>query len=468
MQREKVKQERPKFVLEEYCFDKQLAFINDSNKFKTAVCSRRAGKTEACSADLYYTAYSNDDVNVLYITLSRKNAKKIIWRNLLKLSRKYTPDAKIDNVELTIELPNGSMIMCSGAKDESEIEKFRGLAFKKVYIDEAQAFKQYLRELIDDVIEPALYDYDGSLALIGTPNAMCAGVFFDASHQKEGFVGWSNHHWTIYDNPHILRKSGKTPDQLLEATLKRKGITRSDPSFRRESLGQWVYDADSLIYKFNPNKNLYDELPTGHKWEYILGIDVGFDDADALAVLAFSRTSPHVYLVEEQIKAKQGITELAELIKSLDKTYSFIKKVIDTGGLGKKIKEEIATRHQISLMPAEKARKREFIELLNDDLRTDKLFVKKDMVICQDWTMLQWDKSNPEKWKEDSAFHSDIADSVLYAWREARHFLYTPPEKVLHRDSDEFMDREEQREAEELNRPSTEWWEKGFEMKLAA
>jgi hypothetical protein len=33
------------FKIAEHCFDKQLKFINDTARFKTAVCSRRAGKT---------------------------------------------------------------------------------------------------------------------------------------------------------------------------------------------------------------------------------------------------------------------------------------------------------------------------------------------------------------------------------------------------------------------------------------
>ncbi len=462
--REKEKQERPKFVLAEYCFDKQLDFILDPNKFKTAVCSRRAGKTEACSADLFDTAMNFPGTNVLYITLSRKNAKKIIWRALCKLQRQYDEKAKVDNVELTIELTNGSMIICSGAKDESEIEKFRGLAFKKVYIDEAQAFKSYLKELIDDVIEPALYDYDGSLSLIGTPNASCAGVFFDACHQKHGFVGWSNHHWTIFDNPHIKRKSGKTPEQLLEATLKRKGITKDDPSFRRESLGQWVYDGDSLMYKFDAKRNTYQKLPD-EKWFYILGVDVGFMDADALAVLAFSHTHPNVYMVDELIKTKQTVTDLAEQIKYLDKKYQFTKKVMDAGALGKKIQEEIRQRHGIHMEAAEKHRKKEFIELLNDDLRTGRFLVKPDMTVCEDYDKLQWDKSdlkNKLKWKEDSSFHSDIADAVLYAWREAKHFASENKAMLYDRDSTEYMDEQERLEAERLDKKTGKpWFEEG-------
>jgi hypothetical protein len=461
--RVKSKAERLKFTLEDHCFDKQLAFVTDPAKFKTAVCSRRAGKSEGCGADLWFTASNHPGVNCLYITLSRKTAKKIIWRILLKLQRKYDPKAKIDNVELTIELTNGSLIMCSGAKDESEIEKFRGMAFKKVYIDEAQAFKSYLKELISDVIEPALYDYDGSLALIGTPNASCSGVFYDACNKKPGFDGWANHHWTIHDNPHILAKSGKTPAQHLSETLKRKGITEADPSFQRESLGKWVYDGDTLMFKYDAKRNTYKELPADCEWHYILGVDIGWNDADALAVLAFSPDVPQVYMVEELIQPRQTISDLATSIKILQSKYTFMKMVIDAGALGKKIQEEIRQRHGIHMEAAEKSRKAEFIELMNDDLRRGMFLTKPEFQINEDFTKLQWDKSNKDRWKEDNYFHSDISDATLYAWRTSKHYGYEPPKPVYKRESEEFMHEQEALEEARAASNPKEWWDDGFE-----
>jgi hypothetical protein len=461
------KAEAPKFVLEEHCFDKQLLFITDPAKFKTAYCSRRAGKTEACAADLFHTALNRPNTNSLYITLSRKSAKRIIWRCLLQLDRKYKTNAKVDNVELTLEFPNGSMIYCSGAKDLAEIDKFRGMALVKVYIDEAQSFKPYLRELIDDVIGPALYDYDGSLALIGTPNAACAGVFFDACHQRHGFRGWKNHHWTIYDNPWIERKSGKTVEAILNQVLIDKGITRDDPTFQRESLGVWKYDGNALMYPgFEPKRNVYEKLPEGKEYHYVLGCDIGWTDADALAVVAFSKDSPQAYLVEELVSNKNDITDFVNQVKYLEKKYTFTKKVMDAGALGKKIQEEIRQRHGLHLEAADKHRKTEYIELLNDDLRTGKFLVERGMIVIEDWRNLQWDKSNPFKWKEDSSFHSDIADAVLYAWREAKHFGYEAQQQKHGRNTDAYAIEQEEQAAEALGerlKAGNDWWSEGFE-----
>jgi phage terminase large subunit len=150
------------FRLEDFLFDKQLKFVQDPHEFKVAVCSRRSGKTIACAADLIDTAINNPEVVCLYITLSRNNAKKLIWPEIQKINRVHHLGGEEDNTELAMKFSNGSIIYLSGAKDESEIEKFRGLALKKVYVDECQSFREYIRNLIDDVISPALLDHSGT------------------------------------------------------------------------------------------------------------------------------------------------------------------------------------------------------------------------------------------------------------------------------------------------------------------
>ena len=126
--------EKPQFRVEEFCFPQQIAFIRDPAKFKTAVCSRRAGKTLSCAADLIETCLTYPNVNVAYITLSRRSAKKIIWKDLRAIIKQFELAVKEDNVDLSMTFENGGTIYVSGATDESDVEKYRGMNFKKVYI----------------------------------------------------------------------------------------------------------------------------------------------------------------------------------------------------------------------------------------------------------------------------------------------------------------------------------------------
>ena len=430
------------FSLADYCFDKQLEFINDPGRFKTAVCSRRAGKTIACAADLLHTAMTLPG-DVAYITLSRRNAKRIIWRELLKLNKEYALGGRIDGTELTIQMPNGNVIHVSGAKDEAEIERFRGMSLRKVYIDEAQSFRPYIKELIEDVIEPALTDYYGSLILIGTPGPIPTGFFYETAQSK----GWSHHHWTMQDNPHIRLKSGKDPLEIIKELAERRGLTLNSPSILREYFGQWVKDADSLVYHFDPTRNLYYELP--NDLIYVMGVDIGWKDADAIAVLGYSTSQRKVYLVEEYVKNEKTITELTEQIRILQEKYDPVKIVMDAGGLGRKIQEEIRKRHTVHIEAAEKTRKAEFIALFNDDLRTGKFKAHSQSMFEEDSYLVQWDYTNPDRPTVSKSYHTDIGDAVLYAWRECKHY-YEQDIKPPPPTQDEYMQQLEAKEAEEM------------------
>ena len=430
-----------KFNITSFLFDKQLSFVEDPAPFKIAVCSRRAGKTVACAAHLIHTAINNPDTTSLYITMTGTSGKRIIWKEFKGLVKKFNLPVKINDIEVSLTFPNNSVVYVIGAKDESEIEKIRGIGIKLCYIDECQSFREYIEYLIDDIIGPALMDNMGSLCLIGTPNAIPVGYFHKVWTQSEG---WSKHSWTFWDNfkwPAVVQ--GHTHDEIFQRELKRSGRALSDPSIRREFFGEWTVDNDSLILHYDKDKNDYNELPSG-SYNYILGIDIGFKDSDALAVLAYSDNSTTTYLVEEIVTAKQGITELVQQVNSLQKRYDISKMVMDFGGLGKKIGEEMIRRHSLPVEPADKTRKMENIELMDDALRTGKLKAKADSRFVQDSYLVEIDrdKTKPDRIVVSSRYHSDIIDAVLYAFKCSPAFAYTAPEKKVRYGSKEWAEQQ--------------------------
>lgn len=432
-QRQKTKIQNKSFMLEDFLFPEQLAFVQDPSLEKIALCSRRSGKTIACAADLIKTAIEHEEVVCLYITLSRNNAKKIVWKELKKINRTYGLNGIENLSELSITFPNRSTVYLSGAKDMSEIEKFRGLALKLVYIDEAQSFRSYIRELVDEAIGPTLADYSGKLCLIGTPPPVPNGYFYDTFTNDGGrkINSFSKHSWTFWNNPFLPKTSGKTHQEILDRDLKRRGLTKEDPSVRREWYGECVVDTNSLLIHYDPLKNGFEQMPST-EMTYILGVDIGFNDADALAVLAWSPKSPNIYLVEEKLARKQDITSLMNSIQDCRSRYAISKIVIDAGALGKKITEELIRRHQIPLMAADKVRKMENVALLNDFLRTGRFKAHEKSQFAQDSFLVEIDrdKSTPDKIKVSDRYHSDIIDAVLYAFKESYAYSYEGP-KVL-------------------------------------
>ena len=412
----------PVFRLEDYLFAQQLAFVRDPAPFKIAVTTRRAGKSTSCVADLVATALETPECVCLYITLSRKNAKRLVWPEFKRINKRFRLRALANESDLSLTFPNGSVVYLLGAKDRSSIEDMRGLPIKKVYLDESQSFPAYIKDLIDDVLGPALIDYAGTLCLIGTPGPVPAGYFFDLTKNKH----WSNHFWSFFDNPFIALKSGKSHQEMLDRELLRRGVTVNDPSIQREWFGKWVIDRDALVFHYDDAVNNYAKLPDRRSFSYILGVDLGYDDADALALMCYHDADQTTFLVQEIITKHQGITPLTEQIDQLTKKYDIHKIVIDTAGLGKKITEEISRRYQIPMVPAEKSRKLEYIELMNDALRTGKLKALQGSRFSQDCNKVEWDldKSTPEKKVISKRFHSDICDAVLYAWRESYSYTF--------------------------------------------
>lgn len=427
-------------------FEEQLAFVEDDSKHVTAVCSRRAGKTVAAAGKLIKTAEKKPGSICLYLALTRLNAKRIVWRTLLDLNAEWGLGAKANETELRLDLPNGSTIYLAGANDKSEIEKFRGLALALVVIDEAQSFPAYVEELVDAVLTPALMDYDGALALIGTPGPVPSGYFYRCS-ASEGFRHFG---WTVFQNPHIERKSKKAPRYHLDEELKRRGVAESDPLIQREWFGRWLADPNSLVFRYDSKRNGYADLPARNGWQYVVGVDLGFDDADAIAVLGWSDEDPGLYLVEEQVVAKQTITTLADQLRAVEAKYKPLGWVADFGGLGKKIAVEVTARTGIPLEAADKERKLEHIELLNDALRTGRFFARPDGRFAQESLLVEWDRSNPERPKIGDRFHSDICDAVLYAFRRCLHWQHVPPEPEIAPGTPAHYERQAQDYQQEL------------------
>jgi hypothetical protein len=103
--------------------------------------------------------------------------------------------------------------------------------------------------------------------------------------------------------------------------------------------------------------------------------------------------------------------------------------VIDEGGLGKKLAEEMRRRHHIPVHPADKTRKMENVAFLNDALRTNIFKAKSTSRFAQDSYGVQIDheKSTPDRIIVKKGFHSDIIDAVLYAFKESPAYTYQQP-----------------------------------------
>lgn len=368
--------------------------------------------------------------NQLYVTSTLKNAKRLIWPTLKKLNTKYGLGGVPNETEAFMRFPaveNEPVIYLGGAKDKDEIEKIRGYegGLKRAAIDEVQAIRAgILTTLVDDIIEPSLFDYDGTLSLVGTPGPVLAGYFYEADEGQQRHA-WEHFFLDMRANPHLQAKSGKAPEQILAELRDRRRWAEDNPTYLREYCGRWVTDSDALALHYDRQRNACERqdapLPG---WRYILVFDIGFDDADAIGVLGWAPHDRRLRLVKEVITRKQGITELGNQLQAVERVFRPERIVGDLGALGKKIGAELQVRWGLNVEAADKQRKAEHVGLLDDALITGSFLAPADSVFAEDCAIVQWDADAKAKGVLvfDDSYHSDIIDAVLYGYRLAQHW----------------------------------------------
>ena len=437
----------------------QQEFFADKSKKRLGRCSRRAGKTHLAAVGLVDAAVRYPNTLVPYITLSIKNARRILWGTLRGIEQQYAMGMEFLENQLVVKVPNGSQIILGGCTDREEIEKFRGSAYSRCVVDESQSIKTSILEiLIDDVIEAATLDLDGEIWMFGTPNASASGYFFDANLKRTS--PWKSFSWTLLDNPHLPGAR-----DWLKRRMEENGWDEDDPTYRREYCGDWCRDENSLVYAFSKKRNVSEDFPEG-EWHYGLGIDLGFSDATALVVVAWSDTVPETYVLDVEKHHGLVTDDIAKRVRMLDAEYGFDRIVCDTGGLGVMITEELNRRHSLNIEAAQKRKKFDHIELMNSDLKKGKLLVvenERTKLLIDEIEILEWDhvERAKGKWIEKSDNENHACDALLYIWRESLGFLHRPGESVFEYGSEGWYRREEQQMEEaalaEIGDQEVEW-----------
>lgn len=434
-------------------FKTQNAFIEDESRLKVVQCTRRAGKSYGAGLYAFKEAYENPGVSVVIISLTRDSVKRIFMKDILStINNKYNVQAKPNLSDLTFTLPNKSVIYLLGVDaNPSDMDKLLGQKNKLVIIDESAFFRQDMNKLIYEVLRPSMIDYDGTIAMISTTSHLTNSLYYDITTGKK--KGWSLHKWTAKDNPYIADKWDKEIEELKKNN---PGIEKT-PMFRRMYLNEWVIDQDALVYKHSED-NLIPAKPKA-KYSYVLGIDLGYEDATAMVVCAYSEHDSNLYVVETFKKSKMIIHDVAKKIKELDKKYDFDNMIIDNAS--KQAVEEMRQRYTLSLIPAEKTGKRDYIELLNSDLTMNHIKILPEAEgLTEEWTNLVWDERKllKGKYEEHPACPNHLSDAFLYAWRYVYNYCAKPKTEFIAPTSEAAVDEFWEKEGESVNDSAVPIW----------
>lgn len=434
-------------------FDRQQDFHNDTSRFKAALCTRRAGKTSMWARTCTVVAVTNPRVLIRIWGITRLRAKQLLWDEFRYIFARHGISTSQNETELTIKFANGSEIRLVGADKDKEVQKKRGDKTKMEVVLEAQLYGPILKSMVEDVIEPCLFDLNGILCLEGTPGLICAGYWFDVSGRddistrwqsiggKEGVgANWSCHRWGVLDNPHLRGQNGTADARVeLEALKKRRRWNNSSPTYVREWLAQWVNDWSALYYAFDERRNTFslsEVKPWGPGWVHVLGWDLGARDDMALVVWGFHPSRPELYeafswkkpgaLSEEVIGVVRGLEE-----KGVDGVrFNIVRRFADTGGGGKMYVDDVASRTGMSFEAAKKTEKFQHVMLMNDDYRSGFIKLQVGSPLQEEVAALPKDPDWPPPEKpeapprEDPRFPNHCCDAGLYSWRGGWHYLH--------------------------------------------
>ena len=389
--------------------------------------ARRSGKTEIMSRIALITEEKHIDGDMLLGAMDLKKVKSLYWNRIMALSDRYGYDFTENKSEDIIRTPAGNRIFFKSIRDKAVIEWARGERFKFALIDEAQtATDSNLRELVDYSLGPAMSDLGGKIVMAGTPPPVHKGIWWE---WRNGAPGVRVYALDYMKNTFL---SPELREAYLDRVRSRRGLIKGqeDAKFRNEYFDAMVEDFQSLVFRYDLKKNNYEkiDIPLSER-NYVVGYDIGYDDADAICVLCYSFHSSKVYLIEEHVGTKQTLAEPTKVLKELQTKYNNPAIIVDTGGLGKKIGQELLHRYQLNILPAEKSDKGGWLHTMRDSLHRGDLKILRGSHAVDEMRLSQW--NDKQDGFDPKGYHPDLLDALLYSYRNIHNYVNMEKEKVI-------------------------------------
>ena len=404
-------------------FPKQNKYLNDrwEHRYRTALCTRRAGKSVGECIDSIEIGEQYPNSRIVYGSITVDSTWSIIYDPIMELDERFKIGIKPKIGDRTFQLQNGSTIKIFGL-DASyrQIRKILGHKLRKATIDEAGSITMNLEKMVKQSIKPALADLRpySWLSLIGTPENIPNTYYQKVTEGLDKDLDWSNHRWTGHDNPFVFKQWKEEIDEMTTANP----LVINASWFKTHYLGEWCTDDELKIINLS-DYNYTDQVPTikNINFKYVLGSDLGYNDACSFVVMAYSPYHENCYIVEAEKDSQMDFTDYANKIRAIQRRYNIQTIIVD--GANKQGIMEVQNRHKIPLIPAEKTDKATYLHLLNDDVKQGKVKILDSGCgeLVTEWSSLIW--KDEQRDKEDDRCHNHASDGALYAWRFCLHYV---------------------------------------------
>jgi len=288
---------------------KQQAFIHkelDNHRFSVLCCHRRFGKTVMLINHLIKSCMTNNNhqPRFAYIAPTYSQAKKIAW-DYLKHYTKNLPNTKYNETELRADFFNGSRIQLLSSENPDSI---RGIYLDGAVIDEAS---QVSRELVDEVIRPALSDRKGWLSLCSTPKGM-NNIFYDLYLKAQ-----SEKDWFLYTAR--ASETKLVDDDELKAALSVMGQATYNQEFECSFIGNVkgsIYG--ELITKLENEKRIA-RVPHDPSYPVNTAWDLGYNDSTA--ILFYQNVGHAINVIDSYENNNKAFPHYAQILKEKDYSY---------------------------------------------------------------------------------------------------------------------------------------------------
>lgn len=425
------------------CHDKQRELLLNPSRFKALLSPRRVGKTTYNLFEVLMHDRRFPGSMIAYIVPdSKAHAKDLFWLPMKELNEKLDLGLIFKEVEKRVITPLGTNILILGAHDEKSPDRLRGNAYSLVLLDECKDFGPHFEELVIEAVLPGLGDYGGTLVLSGTPGNIFEGLFYKITTEEP--EGWTVAKWIKSDNT-FLRIEERDLQKVWETAYKPFGIAMDHPKFLREQKAMWVAEDSERAYLYHPQRNFFSgHLDARKPWDYICGIDIGKRDKMVIQPGAFSSEDPNLYYLKTFAERNMQIDGLYQQWKKMNDEYNFIGTVVDTGGLGVLIVDDINTRYGVNWEAAKKGNNYKLgaVEQMNNDMLLGRIRAHPETLVAKAWAKSIRDPTT------GLPTHSDECDAGLYLHRYSYHWTGQVPAQSTAYQTTEWWQEEEKRAVE--------------------
>lgn len=285
----------------------QKRVFDDNSRFVVLVAGRRFGKTLLAIIKIIAEAVNGEKKKLWYIAPTYKQAKLIAWKMLQEM---LEPEwiVKKNEVDLVVELLNGSEISLKGADNEDSL---RGVGLHFAVLDEYATMKA---NVWHEIIRPMLTDTKGKALFIGTPagkNALYE--LWQKGQKKED--RFSSYLYHTIDNPFIDQEEVTAAKASMPEIVYRQEYEASFEEYH--GLCYPMFDAKEHVIK------AFDLPPY---WKIYRSIDYGYRNPFCCLWITLD-TEGNIYVIDEHYQALQGVKHHADRIKT--RSYDIETSYID-------------------------------------------------------------------------------------------------------------------------------------------